>query len=55
MEGTTSKTLCIPTFFIGYGGQALDKKTPLSAFHGRTQSRRTARAEAFSATLQHAV
>jgi glutamine synthetase len=29
MEGTTSKTLCIPSVFIGYGGHALDKKTPL--------------------------
>ncbi|HEY3294775.1 MAG TPA: glutamine synthetase III [bacterium] len=29
MEGTSGKTLCIPSVFIGYGGHALDKKTPL--------------------------
>lgn len=29
MEGLNGKTLCIPSFFIGWGGQALDKKTPL--------------------------
>ncbi|MBZ0187460.1 MAG: glutamine synthetase III [Candidatus Obscuribacterales bacterium] len=29
MESTNGKTLCIPTVFCAYGGQALDKKTPL--------------------------
>jgi glutamine synthetase len=29
MDGAQGKTLCIPSVFIGYGGQALDKKTPL--------------------------
>jgi glutamine synthetase len=29
MEGTNGKTLCIPSAFISYHGQALDKKTPL--------------------------
>lgn len=29
LEGLNGKTLCIPSFFIGWGGQALDKKTPL--------------------------
>ncbi len=29
LEGTTTKTLCIPTVFFGYHGQALDNKTPL--------------------------
>ncbi len=28
-EGPTGSTLCIPTFYIGYHGEALDKKTPL--------------------------
>ncbi|MBF0478259.1 MAG: glutamine synthetase III [Candidatus Omnitrophica bacterium] len=28
-EGSNSATLCIPTFFIGWNGEALDKKTPL--------------------------
>ncbi len=28
-EGTDAATLCIPTFFCGYHGEALDKKTPL--------------------------
>lgn len=28
-EGPESTTLCIPTFYIGYHGEALDKKTPL--------------------------
>ncbi|HPN88597.1 MAG TPA: glutamine synthetase III [Candidatus Omnitrophota bacterium] len=28
-EGPKSATLCIPTYFIGWYGQALDKKTPL--------------------------
>lgn len=28
-EGPEGATLCIPTFYIGYHGQALDKKTPL--------------------------
>lgn len=28
-EGPDSATLCIPTFFVGYHGEALDKKTPL--------------------------
>ena len=28
-EGPKSATLCIPTYFIGWHGQALDKKTPL--------------------------
>jgi len=28
-EGPNSATLCIPTFFVGYHGEALDKKTPL--------------------------
>ncbi|MBF0532378.1 MAG: glutamine synthetase III [Candidatus Omnitrophica bacterium] len=28
-EGPKSATLCIPTYFIGYNGEALDKKTPL--------------------------
>ncbi|MCA9818405.1 MAG: glutamine synthetase III, partial [Cyanobacteria bacterium HKST-UBA01] len=28
-ESTNGKTLCIPTVFCSYGGQALDKKTPL--------------------------
>ena len=28
-EGTEVATLCIPTFFCGYHGEALDKKTPL--------------------------
>lgn len=27
--GPNSATLCIPTFFVGYHGEALDKKTPL--------------------------
>ena len=27
--GANSATLCIPTFFVGYHGEALDKKTPL--------------------------
>jgi glutamine synthetase len=29
MESTNGKTLCIPTVFCAYSGQALDKKTPL--------------------------
>ncbi len=29
MEGTNGKTLCIPSIFSSYSGQALDKKTPL--------------------------
>ena len=29
VEGASSKTLCIPTVFFGYHGQALDNKTPL--------------------------
>jgi glutamine synthetase len=29
MEGLNGKTLCIPSVFIGWGGQALDKKTAL--------------------------
>ena len=29
MEGPNGKTLCIPSVFISYHGQALDKKTPL--------------------------
>ncbi len=29
MEGTNGKTLCIPSVFCSYSGQALDKKTPL--------------------------
>ncbi len=28
-EGPEGATLCIPTFYIGYYGEALDKKTPL--------------------------
>ena len=28
-EGSGATTLCIPTFYIGYHGEALDKKTPL--------------------------
>ncbi|MFA6378605.1 MAG: glutamine synthetase III [Candidatus Omnitrophota bacterium] len=28
-EGVQSTTLCIPTYFIGWHGEALDKKTPL--------------------------
>lgn len=28
-EGETGKTLCIPTVFFGYHGEALDNKTPL--------------------------
>lgn len=28
-EGPTAATLCIPTYFIGWHGEALDKKTPL--------------------------
>jgi len=28
-EGTKAATLCIPTFFVGWNGEALDKKTPL--------------------------
>lgn len=28
-EGPAATTLCIPTFYIGYHGEALDKKTPL--------------------------
>ena len=28
-EGAQGATLCIPTFFIGWNGEALDKKTPL--------------------------
>lgn len=28
-EGPHAATLCIPTYFIGYHGEALDKKTPL--------------------------
>ncbi|GAB3531651.1 glutamine synthetase III [Pontibacter brevis] len=29
IEGTNSKTLCIPTIFVSYTGEALDYKTPL--------------------------
>jgi glutamine synthetase len=29
MQGPATTTLCIPTFYIGYHGEALDKKTPL--------------------------
>ncbi|PRY15707.1 glutamine synthetase [Pontibacter ummariensis] len=29
IEGTNSKTLCIPTIFVAYTGEALDYKTPL--------------------------
>ncbi len=29
MAGKNGKTLCIPSVFLGHGGQALDKKTPL--------------------------
>ncbi|MCK5580760.1 MAG: glutamine synthetase III [Candidatus Omnitrophica bacterium] len=28
-EGSNSATLCIPTYFVGWYGEALDKKTPL--------------------------
>jgi len=28
-EGPESATLCIPTYFVGWNGEALDKKTPL--------------------------
>jgi len=28
-DGTACATLCIPTYFIGWNGEALDKKTPL--------------------------
>ena len=28
-EGAQSTTLCIPTYFVGWNGEALDKKTPL--------------------------
>jgi glutamine synthetase len=28
-QGPKAATLCIPTYFIGYNGEALDKKTPL--------------------------
>jgi glutamine synthetase len=28
-EGPNSATLCIPTYFVGWYGEALDKKTPL--------------------------
>lgn len=28
-EGPNCSTLCIPTFFVGWNGEALDKKTPL--------------------------
>ncbi|HLF18943.1 MAG TPA: glutamine synthetase III [Candidatus Omnitrophota bacterium] len=28
-EGPKSATLCIPTYFVGWNGEALDKKTPL--------------------------
>jgi len=28
-EGPEATTLCIPTFYVGYHGEALDKKTPL--------------------------
>ena len=28
-EGPESSTLCIPTYFVGWHGEALDKKTPL--------------------------
>ncbi len=28
-EGPNGATLCIPTYFVGYHGEALDKKTPL--------------------------
>ena len=28
-EGVTGSTLCIPTYFVGWKGEALDKKTPL--------------------------
>lgn len=28
-EGTQGATLCIPTYFVGWNGEALDKKTPL--------------------------
>ncbi len=28
-EGPAESTLCIPTFYIGYHGEALDRKTPL--------------------------
>ena len=31
------KTLCIPTAFCSYGGEALDKKTPLLRSHGGAQ------------------
>ena len=27
-------TLCIPTAFCSYSGEALDKKTPLAPFYG---------------------
>jgi len=29
IEGINGKTLCIPTIFLGWGGETLDKKTPL--------------------------
>ncbi|VAW14357.1 Glutamine synthetase type III, GlnN, partial [hydrothermal vent metagenome] len=28
-EGSSGSTLCIPTYFVGWNGEALDKKTPL--------------------------
>ncbi len=33
-EGPEATTLCIPTFYIGYHGEALDKKDTFAALHG---------------------
>ena len=43
-------TLCIPTAFCSYGGEALDKKTPLLRSMEATQPRRRCAFCACSAT-----
>ena len=44
------KTLCIPTAFCSYGGEALDKKTPAAAFDGGAEQAGAAHPAACSAT-----
>ena len=46
LENPNGTTLCIPTAFVSWTGEALDKKTPLLAFDAGPQQAGSARAEA---------
>ena len=46
LENPNGTTLCIPTAFVSWTGEALDKKTPLLAFDAGAQQAGAARAEA---------